>query len=138
MRRMGCTVVAALVLAASFGTARPARAEFLEDAGWGMLTVLANLVYMPTKVTYATLGGLTGGLAFAMTGGSLDTAETVWVTSMGGTYAVTPSMLRGDESIAFAGMPSSEATSNAGDSGGNLQEHQIGGSRQLSTAAEQR
>ena len=129
MRKMGRTVVAAFVLAASLATARPARAEFLEDAGWGLLTVLGNLVYMPAKVTYAAIGGLTGGLAFAVTGGSLDTAETVWVTSMGGTYALTPPMIRGEESIAFAGVPGPATTADAGDSGGGLQEHQIGGSR---------
>src|SRR5262245_51473601 len=129
MGRMGRTVMAAVVLAAGLGSARPARAEFLEDAGWGMLTVLSNVVYMPAKVVYATVGGLTGGLAFALTGGSLDTAETVWVTAMGGTYAVTPAMLRGEETIAFAGTPTPEPatdTANDGNAVGTLQEQQIG------------
>ena len=38
-----------------------ARADFAEDAGMGTATVLANVVYVPTKIAYATLGGLTGG-----------------------------------------------------------------------------
>src|SRR2546430_2121446 len=47
-----------------------------------------NVVYRTAKLCYATLGGLTGGLAFALTAGDLKTAETVWVTTMGGTYVV--------------------------------------------------
>jgi hypothetical protein len=58
---------------------------------------------MPTKVVYATLGGLTGGFAFVLTGGRMDTANAVWVPSMGGTYVVTPDMLRGEDPIYFSG-----------------------------------
>ncbi|TMB59464.1 MAG: hypothetical protein E6J56_00160, partial [Deltaproteobacteria bacterium] len=94
-RTRGCAAV--LALGACLGTATPARAGYLEDAGWGTLTVLTNVVYMPAKITYAVLGGLTGGFAFALTGGDLKTAETVWVTSMGGTYVVTPRMLQGED-----------------------------------------
>ena len=49
---------------------------------------------MPAKMVYSALGGLTGGLAFALTGGDMDTAEKVWVPSMGGTYIITPGMLK--------------------------------------------
>jgi hypothetical protein len=98
-------VVAAAVLAASLGSAQPARAGFLEDAGWGTLTVLSNVVYMPAKLIYATLGGLTGGIALGLTGGDLDVAETIWITSLGGNYVLTPPMLRGEESISIAGTP---------------------------------
>ena len=95
--------MAAVVLAASLGAPRPARAEFAEDAGWGLLTVLGNLVYMPGKTVYSLMGGLTGGLAYVCTGGNFDTASTVWSMSMGGTYVLTPGMLRGETPIAFAG-----------------------------------
>ena len=98
-------VVAATALAVSLGSAQPARAGFLEDAGWGSLTVLSNVVYMPVKLVYATLGGLTGGVALGLTGGDLDVAETIWVTSLGGTYVLTPPMLRGEETISIAGTP---------------------------------
>lgn len=98
-------VVAAATLAASLGSAQPARADFLEDAGWGTLTVISNVFYMPAKLIYATFGGLTGGLALGLTGGDMDVAETIWITSMGGTYVVTPPMLRGEESLAIAGTP---------------------------------
>jgi hypothetical protein len=108
-------VVAAAVLADSLGSAQPARAGFLEDAGWGSLTVLSNIVYMPAKLVYATLGGLTGGIALGLTGGDMDVADTIWVTSMGGNYVLTPPMLRGEESISIAGTPG--VTSEPTDSG---------------------
>src|SRR5204862_487616 len=58
--------IGALALVAALAAARPVRAGYLEDAGWGSLTVLSNVVYMPAKLCYATLGGLTGGCAFAL------------------------------------------------------------------------
>ena len=61
-------LVGALALVAALTAARPAEAGYLEDAGWGALTVLTNVFYMPAKLGYATLGGLTGGFAFALTG----------------------------------------------------------------------
>jgi len=97
--------VAAAVVAASLGSAQPARAGFLEDAGWGALTVLSNVLYMPVKLVYATLGGVTGGIALGLTGGDMDVADSIWVTSMGGNYVLTPPMLRGEESISIAGTP---------------------------------
>jgi hypothetical protein len=96
-------MVAAAALTAGLVTATPARAEYAEDAGWGVLSVFANLVYMPVKLTYGVLGGVTGGLAYACTGGDLDTANAIWKPSLGGTYALTPAMIRGEEPIAFAG-----------------------------------
>ena len=103
-------IIATAVLAATLVAARPAHAEWLEDAGWGSLTVLTNVIYMPAKITYSLLGGLTGGFAYALTGGDLKTAETVWVTTMGGTYVVTPRMLQGEDPIAFSGSPGGEDT----------------------------
>src|SRR5262245_12452107 len=103
----GVLGVAALVL--GLGMVRPAHAGFAEDAGWGSLTVLANVVYMPVKVVYSALGGVTGGLAYALTGGDMDTAKNVWVTAMGGTYVLTPNMLRGEDAVAFSGTPGEDA-----------------------------
>lgn len=102
-------VVAAAALAASLGVPSVVRAEeYPESAGWGVLAVFANVVYMPVKTVYAVVGGLTGGFAYVCTGGSYDTARSVWEMSMGGTYVLTPSMIRGDEPIAFAGGSSTD------------------------------
>lgn len=123
----------AVVLAATLGGVEPARAEFLEDAGWGALTVLTNLGYMPAKLVYAAFGGLTGGLAYGLTAGDFQTAETIWGTSMGGTYVLTPRMLQGHDPIMFAGVPGADGSATdalAADAGAvgtdGLQEQQLG------------
>jgi hypothetical protein len=125
--RMG---VAAAALLGTLALATPARADAAgswEDAGWGTLAVLSNAVYMPAKVIYATLGAVTGGLAFACTGGDVQTAENIWIPSLGGTYVITPRMLRGEDDIQFAGgsaPPSADAGGSA--LSGGLQEQQLG------------
>jgi len=73
--------------------------------GWGCLTGLSNLVYVPAKLVYASLGGLTGGLALGLTGGDLNTAEAIWEPSLTGDYFLTPGMIQGEEPISFAGAP---------------------------------
>jgi hypothetical protein len=100
-------VVAVAAVTASIAIPRQAKAEeYPENAGWGVLAVIANIGYMPVKTTYAVLGGLTGGLAYVCTGGSYDTASNIWSMSMGGTYVLTPAMIRGEDPIAFAGAAS--------------------------------
>ena len=121
-------VVGAAALAASLVAVRPAQAQaYWEDAGWGALATLANFVYMPAKLVYATLGGLTGGMALGLTGGDMDTAGQVWTASMAGTYVLTPGMLQGRDQIEFTGSPRESATANANGTPG-LEEQQIGGS----------
>ncbi|MBM4255731.1 MAG: hypothetical protein FJ147_07520 [Deltaproteobacteria bacterium] len=84
-----------------------ARADFSDDAGMGTATVLANVVYMPTKLVYATLGGITGGFAYLLTVGSYSAAERVWTPSLGGNYVLNPEHLRGQDQIYFSGpLPS--------------------------------
>ena len=80
-----------------------ARADFAEDAGMGTATVLANVVYIPTKVVYATLGGLTGGFAYLLTGGNYTAAEKVWTPSLGGNYVLNTNQVWGQEPIIFSG-----------------------------------
>ena len=74
--------------------------------GWGALTGLSNLLYVPAKLAYASLGGLTGGLALGLTGGDMNTAQAIWEPSLGGDYFLTPQMVQGEDSISFAGAPS--------------------------------
>jgi len=97
-----------VVLGLLMGTAHAATNEkkqtnYWSDAGYGTLAVLTNVVYMPVKVVYSTLGVITGGLAYVLTVGDSDTAERVWSPSVGGSYVVTPAMLRGDEPVFFNG-----------------------------------
>src|SRR5262245_3671449 len=96
-------VVAACLMAGAVLVARPASAEnetWTSDdvstfdsgssgqdtwtaVGWGALTGLSNLIYVPAKLAYATLGGVTGGLALGLTGGDLQAAEAIWEPSFG-------------------------------------------------------
>jgi hypothetical protein len=76
------------------------------NAGWGVLSVLTNVVYIPAKVAYAGVGTVVGGLAYVLTLGDAETAQKIWDPSLGGTYVVTPGMLRGDERISFSGSSS--------------------------------
>jgi hypothetical protein len=103
-------LAAAFTLVATFSVSAPARAGYLDDAGWGALTAVANLGYMPAKLVYSMMGGLTGGLAYAATAGDLETAQNVWTTSMGGTYVLTPRMMQGHDPIAFAYYPAARPT----------------------------
>jgi len=78
------------------------RADFLEDAGMGTATVLANVVYMPTKLVYAVLGGITDSFAYVLTGANSEVAERVWTPSLGGNYVLVPEQLRGNQPIYFS------------------------------------
>ena len=109
MARLGRkrTIVAAVVLSVALGTAAPGAAEeenrFAKDFGYGVAAFFTNLIYMPTKFVYATLGGITGGFAYVLTGFNYNIAKGIWVPSTGGDYVVTPAKLRGDEPIYFSG-----------------------------------
>ena len=100
-------VGAAMILVLASG---PARAESSEagkagaDFGVGLVTVLTNVGYMPVKVVYAVLGGVTGSLAYGLTGGNREVADGVWVPSMGGDYVLTTDMMTGEEAVHFNGV----------------------------------
>lgn len=86
--------------------------EASKDFGMGVVTVLSNVVYMPVKVCYALLGGITGSLAWGLTGGNRDVADQIWVPSMGGDYVLTTDMMSGEDPVHFSGLrrePASES-----------------------------
>ncbi len=71
--------------------------------GIGAVTMLADAAYVPAKFVYAALGGITGGASWALTGGNSQISDTIWRSSLGGDYVLTPSMIRGDTPIHFSG-----------------------------------
>ncbi|TAJ11055.1 MAG: hypothetical protein EPO61_00230 [Nitrospirae bacterium] len=83
---------------ASQGSAKGAG---LQAASW-----LLTLPYGATKVCFAILGGVTGGLTYVFSGGNLDAAKSVWHTSVYGTYVLTPEHLQGDKPVRFLGVAS--------------------------------
>jgi hypothetical protein len=65
--------------------------------------VLTNIPYIPVKLAYSVLGGVTGVLAYLVTVGDSETTMEIWRTTCLGTYAVTPAMLEGEEPLRFSG-----------------------------------
>ena len=76
-----------------------------EEAGYGIGSALANVIYIPAKVTYAGLGVLTGGLGYLLSGGRPDVANNIIYPAIRGNYVVTPSHLRGEQPLYFVGAP---------------------------------
>lgn len=102
-------VVVGLVLGtvriAPAGAARAADEESSPGAslGWGMAAVGTNLIYIPVKMVWAFTGSLTALLAWGFSAGNPDVALSVLQPSLGGTWVVTPEMMRGAEPILFIG-----------------------------------
>ena len=72
-------------------------------AGYGAGAVFCSLLYIPFKLTYAILGGLVGGGTYLVTAGNSQAANTVWRSSLGGDWVVTPANLQGQEPLNFSG-----------------------------------
>lgn len=73
------------------------------EAALGLGSGLLTIVYLPAKIVYAVLGGIVGGLTYGLTGGNLETAQSVWEPSFYGTYVITPDHLKGNEPVRFYG-----------------------------------
>ncbi|MFQ5352563.1 MAG: hypothetical protein ACE5D3_05760, partial [Candidatus Binatia bacterium] len=71
------------------------------DLGLGLVTLVANVFYVPAKVGYAALGATTGTLAFMLTGANHEAAERIWIPSVGGDYILTSDMVSGRQEIHF-------------------------------------
>lgn len=96
----------------SMGPAEPGEAQVPQPAdnkvnwkgvGVGAGTLATNVVYIPAKLVYGILGGIAGGAGYVLTGGNKDVSNTIWRSSLGGDYVVTPDMLRGKDPIHFSG-----------------------------------
>jgi hypothetical protein len=78
------------------------------EMGYGFGSAVASFLYIPAKFTYASLGLLTGGLGYALSGGSAQVANNIIYPAIGGNWVVTPSNLKGAEPIYFVGAPPPE------------------------------
>lgn len=74
-----------------------------QGVGYGAGALASNILYIPAKLVYALLGGLVGGGAWVLTAGNTQTANTIWRSSLGGDYVVTPDMIAGKEPVHFSG-----------------------------------
>jgi hypothetical protein len=73
--------------------------------GLGTASVFTSLPYSIGKFVFATLGGIFGGFTYLFSAGNLKAAQSVWDTSMRGTYVISPRHLKGEEPIRFFGIP---------------------------------
>src|SRR5262245_28812791 len=70
----------------------------IQVASWPL-----TVPYCAGKSAFAVAGSVVGGLGYVFSGGNFKTAESVWTTSVYGTYILRPSHLRGEEPIHFFG-----------------------------------
>lgn len=73
-------------------------------AGLQVASVLVTIPYFAVKGAFAIVGAVTGGFTYVFSGLDSDAAKKVWVTSMYGTYIITPEHLTGDKPVRFLGV----------------------------------
>lgn len=73
-------------------------------AGLGAASAVATILYFPFKGAFALGGGIVGGLAYLFSGLNEQTAKSIWVPSIYGTYVITPEHLTGERPIRFIGV----------------------------------
>jgi hypothetical protein len=74
-----------------------------KGVGVGAGTVVGNVVYIPAKLVYGILGGVAGGAGWLLTGGNSQVSNTIWRSSLGGDYVLTPNMVAGQDPVHFSG-----------------------------------
>ena len=74
------------------------------EAGLGVGSVLLTIPYGASKMAYAGLGGIVGGMTWVLTGGNTEAATAIWEPSFYGTYVITPEHLKGNEPVRFMGV----------------------------------
>ena len=105
LRRMGLLLAVLLVVMVSPAAAGSAG----EDVLYGTGSVFSTLVYAPFKATFCILGGITS--VFSLPFGGTQMAGDIASAACGGTWAITPNALKGEEPVRFIGRargPSAE------------------------------
>ncbi|MGZ8366428.1 MAG: hypothetical protein ACXW37_08690 [Nitrospira sp.] len=77
-----------------------------EAAGRQAACWALTIPYGAAKMVYSIGGGMVGGVAWAMTGGNMEVAKSIWVPSMTGDYIVQPQHLTGEKHLYFVGVSS--------------------------------
>jgi hypothetical protein len=99
--------------AATMNPQTPATEMSWKNVGTGVGAVASNVLYIPAKLVYGTLGGIAGGAGYALTGGDQRVANTIWRSSLGGDYVITPDMIAGEQPVHFSGPTSMPPMSGA-------------------------
>ena len=85
---------------------RPSNLSSPEAAGLQAACWALTVPYGAAKMAYAIGGGIVGGLAWAITGGNMEVAKSIWIPSMTGEYIVQPQHLIGEKHLYFVGVSS--------------------------------
>jgi hypothetical protein len=72
-----------------------------DEAAYGAGSVLGTLLYAPLKTSFCVVGGITSGLTLPF--GGTQTAGKVATAACGGTWAITPDILKGRDPLRFVG-----------------------------------
>ena len=84
-------------------TSSPSNLASPEAAGLQAACWALTIPYGAVKMAYAIGGGMVGGLAYAITGGNMEVAKSIWIPSMTGEYIVQPQHLNGEKHLYFVG-----------------------------------
>ena len=87
-------------------TSSPSNLASPEAAGLQAACWALTIPYGAVKMAYAIGGGMVGGLAYAITGGNMEVAKSIWIPSMTGEYIVQPQHLNGEKHLYFVGASS--------------------------------
>ena len=102
-RRLVPSLILCGFLALAPATAFADSGGMSKNAGIGVGSAFASLIYVPVKLCYAVGGLVVGGLAWAFSGGDSNVAMVVLTPSVLGDYVVTPDHLTGETSLEFFG-----------------------------------
>lgn len=100
-------LVVALLVSTSVRAEEKTERNLAAHYGLGLGAAVCSLVYGPVKIIYATLGAITSGFAWVLTGGRTDVAREILTSSVRGDYVVTPENLTFNEPLVFTGRAAS-------------------------------
>lgn len=106
IRMVVVLVALSVCLAPVAGAAEKNNDENLgSNAGLGVASVICSIPYGALKVAFAVLGGVVGSFTYVLSGLDKQAADSVWYTTMGGDYIVTPDHLQGKKDLRVTGVP---------------------------------
>jgi hypothetical protein len=92
-----CLLASMSIVAGSAGAADSAT----DEAAYGAGSVLGTVLYAPFKTSFCVVGAVTSGLTLPF--GGTQTAGKVASAACGGTWAITPDVLKRKEALRFVG-----------------------------------
>jgi len=95
MSRQSRFIAAAVVVSCAILSPALLRAEdVIEKAGVGVGVTAGNMWFLPIKAISVTMGVLSSGLSYVVTGGNADLTKQIWQDTTQGPYVITPDLAR--------------------------------------------